>query len=186
MIISGTPKVCSDAAYADFYQAVIKRTVKRALWFYHDLPDAQDAAQEALLAVYRQWQGKVSGLDEEERWRFVVTVLANKWKSECRRQPRAERAMRLLGWRHEISSSIAHLDNEVLSRETVRAVRNLPPQQRVIAALHWIEGMTLVEAAEMLGISASTARTHLDRARNTLRKQVGEPGLDFHREASTR
>jgi RNA polymerase sigma-70 factor (ECF subfamily) len=185
LITNWMVEVDSDAAFAGFYQAVIERAIRRALLLYHDRADAEDAAQEALLAAYEHWPTKVSGLEDEERWRFVVAVMINKWTDSRRRLPRAERTIKRLRRRHEISSSITHLDNEILSRETVQAMRNLPSRQRVVAVLHWIEEMPLTEIATLLGISASTARSHLNRAGTALRKQLGEPGQDFSLEAST-
>lgn len=54
-------------------------------------------------------------------------------------------------------------------REVREAIIELTPRQREIVMLvHW-EGFTLTEAAHHLGMRPSTARTHYDRAKDTLR-----------------
>src|ERR1017187_9150537 len=72
--------------------------------------------------------------------------------------------------RHRHVETLLHVEEATLASEAIRAIRNLPPRQRVIAVMHWVHGVPLVEIASALGISASAARTHLNRARNTARR----------------
>ncbi len=50
-----------------------------------------------------------------------------------------------------------------------QAARRLPDQQRVVFVLRDVEGWTVAEVAEQLGMAASTVRVHLARARRKLR-----------------
>jgi RNA polymerase sigma-70 factor, ECF subfamily len=170
-----TPKVPSDAEYDAFYRLLIGRAVHRAYLLYGDPDQAQDAAQEAMMAAYEQWQTKIGRLGQDERWRFIVKVLANKRIDNLRRLDARRRALNKLYRRHADSLSIVHVDTDVQVREAVRLMLTLPPRQRVIAVLHWIEEMPLAEISATLGMSSSTARSHLDRARTTLRRQLGDP-----------
>ena len=54
------------------------------------------------------------------------------------------------------------------------AVADLPPAGRRVVALCLYAELTAAEAAEVLGVSASTVRTHVQRARQKLRVAVGE------------
>ena len=56
----------------------------------------------------------------------------------------------------------------------------LPPRQREAMDLVDLQGLGQSEAAERLGISPATLRTHLFRARRTLRGHVLEiePGIE--------
>ena len=47
-------------------------------------------------------------------------------------------------------------------------VRRLPNRQGQLAALVYVEGLTLANAADVLGIAVPTAKTHLARARARL------------------
>ncbi len=48
------------------------------------------------------------------------------------------------------------------------ALRRLSPNQRAVIVLHHVEGFSLHEAANRMGIAAPTARVHLHRARAKL------------------
>jgi WhiB family transcriptional regulator, redox-sensing transcriptional regulator len=58
---------------------------------------------------------------------------------------------------------------------TLAALQQLPQRQRAVATLHFLGGCPLPEVAELLQISAATARVHLFHARRTLAEAVGEP-----------
>jgi len=49
-----------------------------------------------------------------------------------------------------------------------RAVRGLPKLQRRAVALHYLEDLSVAEAAEVLGVSIGTVKTSLSRARSSL------------------
>ena len=52
------------------------------------------------------------------------------------------------------------------------AVMALPVRQRAVVVLHEIEGRSLREIGEMLGIAAVTARWHLHIALRSLRTEL--------------
>jgi RNA polymerase sigma-70 factor (ECF subfamily) len=166
--------VTSNAEYDAFYRAVIKKTVLRAFLLYGDWHQAQDAAQDALMAAYQQWETKISRRPKHEQWLFILRVLANNRNSSLRRMNVHGKAMTLLHSRLTRSQSIVHVETDIQAREAIRLMRTLPPRQRLIAVLHWVEDMPLAEISSILGISASATREHLARARATLRKQLDD------------
>ena len=56
-----------------------------------------------------------------------------------------------------------------LAAELAVAIAGLPAQQREVIVLHYLEGYSLVETGQVLGISANAARQRIHRARNALR-----------------
>ena len=54
------------------------------------------------------------------------------------------------------------------------AVRTLPPRQRAVVALYYLEDMSVSEVADIVGCSQSTVSVHLHRARHRLAEIVGE------------
>lgn len=54
-----------------------------------------------------------------------------------------------------------------------RAIGKLPARQRAVLALHYVDGFTLDESAEVMGVRPGTARSHLARALNKLREELG-------------
>ena len=58
------------------------------------------------------------------------------------------------------------------SRELMEAVLSLPANQRAAVHLHYYEGYTCAEIASILGQRPGTVRSHLSRARDSLRKYL--------------
>jgi RNA polymerase sigma-70 factor, ECF subfamily len=54
------------------------------------------------------------------------------------------------------------------------AIDHLPPALRTVLVMRDVEGATVEETANILGIKAETVRTRLHRARNMLRARLGE------------
>ncbi len=63
-------------------------------------------------------------------------------------------------YRHELSKALDH------------AVRDLPPDFRVIWLMREVEGLSTEETAEALGLGVSNVKMRLHRARLALRKQL--------------
>ena len=62
----------------------------------------------------------------------------------------------------------------VLSR-----LRNLPARQREVLDLVFYQGLTIEEAAEVMGVSLGTARVHYERGKRRLREELGALSHEF-------
>lgn len=69
-----------------------------------------------------------------------------------------------------------HTEEDIYRRESMEliheAVNLLPPQRRQVFTLCKLEGKSYEEAADMLGISASTVSNHLVKAMSSVREYV--------------
>jgi RNA polymerase sigma-70 factor (ECF subfamily) len=125
---------------------------------------ARDAAQEALVAAWRQ----IRRLREPERLDAWLTRVA---VNAARQAIRARRRRRV---REIPSSTVAALadrpadpvgdDVAVLDA----ALATLPVEQRAILVLHHLEGRPLAELAEILEVPIGTAKSRLFAARRAL------------------
>jgi RNA polymerase sigma-70 factor, ECF subfamily len=60
------------------------------------------------------------------------------------------------------------------ARRVLAAVQKLPEKQRTVVVLRHLEGMSLEEISRCLGMPLGTVKVNLFRARETMRKLVGE------------
>ena len=122
------------------------------------LQDGADAAQEALIAVFRGLRGV---RDPQALYGWVRTITV---REAVRVARRAHRAV------------VAELDEvpAVGSPELAADIRDvldrLSPEHRAILVLREIEGVDEKTAAELLSISAGTAKSRLSRAKSSFRK----------------
>ena len=135
-------------------------------WFRHP-PDAEDAAQEAML---RLWRTDTVFESEEHLRRWLVKVTVN----ECKR-------IALRPWRIR-TAALEDCDGPVFEdrekRELYEAVMELPGKYRVPLYLYYYEELSTQEIAAVLGRSPSTVRTQLSRAREQLKSLLLEEWSD--------
>ncbi|MCA1707229.1 MAG: sigma-70 family RNA polymerase sigma factor [Actinobacteria bacterium] len=124
---------------------------------------AEELAQETLARVCRDWQ-KVSRMDHPDAWTHRVAL--NLAKSHFRRFAAERRARRRLEGRQHFEA----YEPDTAAAIAVRsAVSRLPTRQREILLLHYYVGFTFAEAAEVLGVPASTLKSLAHRAVKRLR-----------------
>jgi RNA polymerase sigma-70 factor (ECF subfamily) len=134
--------------------------------------DAEDVAQEALLRAYRRFEG----LRDRNRFRAWLVRIAfrlalDRLRSGKRReqrdtlwskpehQPRAATAEDLAA----LNEFQAHLEN---------ALAELPEKLRLVLLLAAMEGHTIDEIADMLGISTGTVKSRIFYARRQLAEKL--------------
>ena len=79
-------------------------------------------------------------------------------------------------WRRHVSldAAVASMPQKQEHKELVRSVLALPKKYRLPIYLHYYEGYTTQEIAELLHIPKGTVCTNLDRGRKILRLQLEE------------
>lgn len=131
--------------------------------------DAADLLSDTLLTTWRRLGSAPRDDDRARMWMFGVArrVLANHHRGAHRRTALAERL------RAEIAATPPMPEPDADETHTVRqAIRALTPRLReVVMLVHW-EGFSLAEAAQVLGVPASTARNRYARARAALRSAL--------------
>jgi RNA polymerase sigma-70 factor (ECF subfamily) len=130
--------------------------------------DAADLLSETLLTAWRRRGDVPEGETDQRLWLFGVArnVLANHHRSGRRRRALAGRL------RERLAS--AEVADAAAGSEVRDAVRRLPEAQRELVMLvHW-DGLTIAQAATVLGLNASTARGRYGAAREALRAALGD------------
>ena len=144
-----------------------------------DPDDADDVTQKVLILVHRKLRG-FRGDASFESWLYRIT--GNAVGEHFRKQKSRGRAMdryEATGLRVDTAGATERGSAErVADDQAADLVRifldELPEKQREAFDLVELQGLKATEAAELLGLEASTVRVHLLRARRAIRRKVLE------------
>jgi RNA polymerase sigma-70 factor (ECF subfamily) len=154
----------------------------RAAWsILKDRSEAEDAVQAAYLAGFASI-GQFAGRSTISTWltRIVINEALGRLRAARRRQIRleAEGVAMLDRYRETLArGSDAPAPDAVVAREQLRklieqAVAGLPDSFRTVFVLRDVEGLSIEQTAEALGINPATVKTRLLRARRKLQESL--------------
>jgi RNA polymerase sigma-70 factor (ECF subfamily) len=155
-----SPLETAVAANADDLLAYLQRRLANR-------EDAADALSDVLLAAWRHRSKLPAEPTEARMWLFGIAskTLLNSRRSGRRRSLGVD-TLRAAIRTASAMPAAADVDAALDVRAAVAA---LPPRQaELVRLVHW-DGFCLAEAAAVLGITASTARSHYAAARERLR-----------------
>jgi RNA polymerase sigma-70 factor (ECF subfamily) len=164
-----------DAAFAVLVRRYIRTATLLGAQLLGDRDDAEDVVQEAFTVVHR----KASAFDAERPfgpWFFAIVrrLAANRRSTELRRA----RLLRLLGLKTVAEPPSEQGEGEVLAHldavAVANAVERLSAMQRACFELVAVRGLSTTDVAAMHGITESTVRQHVFRARAVIRAAVSE------------
>jgi RNA polymerase sigma factor (sigma-70 family) len=126
--------------------------------------DAEDVAQEAVLRAFLS----LSTLRDPERFdAWLVGIALNVAKTRLRRARTESRVLAAT-----VPSGASGDDERDLLDAVRDAVALLPPRQREAVLLHYVDGLTCEEVAELLDSTPGAVRVRLHRARAALRREL--------------
>ena len=165
-------------AFEAFYRAHlpwVRRFVARRV---DDPHTAADLTADIFLAVVDSAASYDASAGTLVAW--LAGIARNVVADHVRRRVRESRAHERLSGRALLDEQSAdriadRIDGERLSRELYRSLASLPDNQRAVVELVAVDGLSLVEAAQALGISAGNARVRYHRARARLQDVVPSP-----------
>lgn len=163
--MDGTLVITDNRVFDEFYRREYPGMVALAAAVSGSGIFAEDIAQEALVRAHKSWK-KISGYDKPGAWlrRVTINLATNR-----RNRDRTERDGRI---RLVDPASTVELD---LRDDSVwGAVADLPPKQRAAVALYYLEDRSVEEIAEILEVSANTAKAHLHLGRQALAARLDE------------
>jgi RNA polymerase sigma-70 factor, ECF subfamily len=161
------PVVAARVSFEEFYLKDYQAVVGLAYALSGSRWLAEDLAQEAFLAVHRNWP-RVSAYDQPGAW--VRRVVANLSVSAFRRRMVEAKALVLLGERHRLPE----LPRD--DAEFWEVVRSLPRRQSQVMALHYLEDLPVSEVAAILDMAPGTVKKHLFDGRRELARRLRAEG----------
>ena len=162
---AGDPE--APAALWARYSPSVGRVLAKALG---PTSEIEDLTQEVFLRVF----GRLPSLRDPSALRaFVLGVAMNVLKWELRRRWIGRR-VRLSGTGElpDIESTPADAEARHALQRCYRILDSLPTKERMAFVLRYMEGMTIDEAAEALGVSISTAKRWVGRGAAKVGEQV--------------
>ena len=162
-----------------FFLAEYPRVTRTAYHVVFDRTAAEDVAQEAFIQLANHWSS-VSQYDNPAAWvRRVAIRLAVREATRSRR--RASTHLRAVSDAAVAAPTVNDPAERQPDPELVTAIRGLPPQQRAIVVMFYLEDRPMDEIADIVGCSRSTGWVHLHRARSRLAELLGEEDSDDER-----
>jgi RNA polymerase sigma factor (sigma-70 family) len=126
--------------------------------------DAEDAAQEALITLYRKI-GTLRATAALASWMFQIV------RNECIRRTRFALREPIAAAVDERSAEDAALARIEIER-IVSSIAELPPEQRAVLILRDVQGFSGAATAQALGLSRAAMKSRLHRARKQLHAQL--------------
>ncbi len=159
-----------DNEFGEFAAARYGALVRTAFLLTGDRGHAEDLAQSALLKTYLAW-GRLRAPENAEAYtRRILIRLAGRsrrrrWSGEI---PAGEVA-ETVQWRarNHVAAPAASVDGAVDVR---RALAELPPGQREVLVLRFLDDRSEAETAALLGISPGTVKSRVSRGLASLRQ----------------
>lgn len=145
-----------------------KQVLATALRLLGNLQDAQDAAQETFLRLYKSLN-RLPDILEIKSWLYRVTVNVCNDMHRARRRQKSEPLSGPdpvstlpdpeLAWVHQERGHLVEM-----------ALKTLPEKERAAVVLRDVQGLSTREVAEILGSSEVTVRSQISVARGKLKK----------------
>jgi len=168
-----------DAAFAQVYDALAPRLYGYLLRQTRDRARAEDLLQQTMLHIHRARERFIPGA-QVTPWAFAI---ARRLLLDSVRRGRRE-VLDAEGQADERASEDASADQVVQAHELASRVEKvlakLPASQRAAFELIKHEGLSVAEAAQVLGTTVAAVKLRAHRAYEALRGALGDvlPGLE--------
>lgn len=168
----------------NLYELIMRKYNQRlyriARTYLTDEDDVQDSMQEAYIKAYEQLP-KFEKRSQFSTW--LIRILINEALARIKRRNR---------YIYPMNNNIDYFDNNPdyfenkdqgpenntvnneLKKILEKAVDNLPDKYRTVFVMREIEGMSVSETSSCLGLTESNVKVRLNRAKDTLRKNLSE------------
>lgn len=147
-----------------------RQNLRRYAEYHCNINDAEDAVQESMILVSRRI-GDLRVLEAYASWLFRIV------KRECNRLKRGLRMLTGDAITEDIQPSCSFEPVE-LRHDVAAALVSLPAHYREIILLRDLEGYSIAELAEQLGLNREAAKSRLHRARLLAREYLDPERAD--------
>ncbi|SKA75548.1 RNA polymerase sigma-70 factor, ECF subfamily [Caloramator quimbayensis] len=140
-----------------------------------DFAAAQDLFQEVFIKVFKNIDG-FRGECSEKTWIIQIAI------NTCRDYLKSSWIKRIVSFNFE-RETITNIEKSVIEniekKEVINSILNLPSKLKEVVLLYYYFGYNSVEISKIIGISESSVRSRLMRAREYLKKYFIEGGFIY-------
>lgn len=157
-----------DADGFETYFRARRDAVRRTAYLLcGDWHRADDHAQSAFVALHRHWR-RIRDRDALDGW--MRRTLVRSVIDESRRPWRRERSTEVV----EAGSVGSGSDGVATRHVLVDSLRSVPPRQRAVLVLRYLEGLDVAATAAALGCSEGTVKSQTSHGLAALRAVLGD------------
>ncbi|MDX2967757.1 SigE family RNA polymerase sigma factor [Kribbella solani] len=161
-------RASDEAEFTEFAGVMVRRLRRTAYLMCGDWHRAEDAAQDALVKVYRRWNriDRSQGLNGYAH-QCLVTAVFDQSRKPWRRRERlidVDESLQL----KDVAGSV---DDRML---VVQALATLPPGQRACVVLRHYADLSLEQTAEIVGIGVGGVKSQASRGLSQLRELLDQ------------
>ncbi|GAA2335681.1 SigE family RNA polymerase sigma factor [Saccharopolyspora halophila] len=158
-----------EQEFAEYFTARREAVRRMAYMMCGDWHRADDLAQTAFIALHRHWR-KVR--DKGALDAYVRRTLTRAVIDESRRPWRRERAAETLP---DSPADAPDMDDSVATRHALLAgLQQVPPKQRAVLVLRFLEGLDVAGVAAVMKCSEGTVKSQSARGLAALREAMGD------------
>lgn len=153
-----------DPEFEAFFDWHYDRMVRTLSAITGDRETARDCVQDAFVKASVRWR-RIRSFDDPAAWvrRVAINRSRDVHRAERRRQHRESLTI-------EVEPTTEETDNLERSLYLADFVEQLPPRQRAVVALFYLDDLPISQIASILGVSDGAVKFHLNRARETLNR----------------
>jgi RNA polymerase sigma-70 factor, ECF subfamily len=166
------------ASLRELYERYRVRLMTYAYYAVGNRTAAEDLLQEAFIRIYRH-AGEFEPGKRFSAWAYAIT--ANLCRDELRKSWRRRR----LGFRADVDANEVEAPSRAISPRAAAAgsefrdrlgaeVAALPPEQREVITLRFLEALSYAEIAGVIGCPLGTVQSRIHAGVKALRERLGE------------
>ncbi|WP_232695417.1 RNA polymerase sigma factor [Brevibacillus daliensis] len=158
-------------ALVELLRSIENSVYRSAFYILGNEHDAMDAAQEALLRVYR----KIDTFQEKAKFstwvqRIVSNICMDRFRAKKETLSIDEYELTLTD-KQNVEEAILLQD---MSEDIHRAIAKLPEHYRTVVVLRYLQDLSYQEIADLLNVPLNTVKSYLFRARQQLQNLLQE------------
>ncbi len=149
-----------ETSFEEFVRVRWNRAIRVAWALTADAHAAEDLVQEAFAKVWPKWR-QVEGSDPVA---YLNRTIVNLYLSGKRRRDPVQRLVAL-----PLPADVSIGDEVAQRHALLQAMSVLPAQQKIALVLRYVDDLSTEQAAEAMGVSGGTVKSHCARGREKLR-----------------